>query len=35
DENDNGKADRTLGMIPKEGYGFSRVRSALPLSFSS
>ena len=24
DENDNGKADRTLGMIPKEGYGFSR-----------
>lgn len=24
DENNNGKADRTLGMIPKEGYGFSR-----------
>ena len=24
DENDNGKADRTLGMIPREGYGFSR-----------
>ncbi|MEL7445295.1 MAG: DUF2141 domain-containing protein [Pseudomonadota bacterium] len=24
DENDNGKADRALGMVPKEGYGFSR-----------
>lgn len=24
DENDNGKADRALGMAPKEGYGFSR-----------
>ncbi len=24
DKNDNGKADRTLGMFPKEGYGFSR-----------
>lgn len=24
DENNNGKADRSLGMIPKEGYGFSR-----------
>ncbi|MGB3710753.1 MAG: DUF2141 domain-containing protein [Erythrobacter sp.] len=24
DENDNGKADRTLGMMPREGYGFSR-----------
>lgn len=24
DENDNGKADRTMGMMPKEGYGFSR-----------
>ncbi|MEM6474590.1 MAG: DUF2141 domain-containing protein [Pseudomonadota bacterium] len=24
DENNNGKADRRLGMIPKEGYGFSR-----------
>jgi len=24
DENDNGKADRTLGMMPKEGFGFSR-----------
>ena len=24
DENDNGKADRALGMMPKEGYGFSR-----------
>lgn len=24
DENDNGKADRAMGMIPKEGYGFSR-----------
>lgn len=24
DENDNGKADRSLGMMPKEGYGFSR-----------
>lgn len=24
DENDNGKADRALGMIPKEGFGFSR-----------
>jgi len=23
DENDNGKADRALGMMPKEGYGFS------------
>jgi len=33
DENDNGKADRALGMMPKEGYGFSRdapVRMALP-----
>lgn len=24
DENGNGKADRALGMMPKEGYGFSR-----------
>lgn len=24
DENDNGKADRSMGMMPKEGYGFSR-----------
>jgi len=24
DENGNGKADRALGMAPKEGYGFSR-----------
>lgn len=24
DENSNGKADRMLGMMPKEGYGFSR-----------
>lgn len=24
DENDNGKADRALGMMPMEGYGFSR-----------
>ena len=24
DENANGKADRALGMIPKEGFGFSR-----------
>ena len=24
DENTNGKADRALGMIPKEGFGFSR-----------
>ncbi len=24
DENDNGKADRALTMIPKEGFGFSR-----------
>ena len=24
DENSNGKADRVLGMAPKEGYGFSR-----------
>lgn len=24
DENDNGKADRMLGMMPREGYGFSR-----------
>ncbi len=33
DENDNGKADRVLGMAPKEGYGFSRdapVRMAPP-----
>jgi uncharacterized protein (DUF2141 family) len=33
DENDNGKADRTMGMMPKEGYGFSRdapVRMAPP-----
>jgi uncharacterized protein (DUF2141 family) len=33
DENDNGKADRALGMMPKEGYGFSRdapVRMAPP-----
>lgn len=33
DENDNGKADRALGMAPKEGYGFSRdapVRMAPP-----
>jgi uncharacterized protein (DUF2141 family) len=24
DENNNGKADRAIGMMPKEGYGFSR-----------
>jgi uncharacterized protein (DUF2141 family) len=24
DENNNGKADRALGMMPKEGFGFSR-----------
>lgn len=24
DENNNGKADRALSMIPKEGFGFSR-----------
>ncbi|MFL0670862.1 MAG: DUF2141 domain-containing protein [Erythrobacter sp.] len=24
DENNNGKADRAVGMMPKEGYGFSR-----------
>ncbi|WP_379922876.1 DUF2141 domain-containing protein [Erythrobacter sp. R86502] len=24
DENDNGKADRSMGMMPREGYGFSR-----------
>ena len=24
DENENGKSDRALTMIPKEGYGFSR-----------
>lgn len=24
DENENGKADRALSMIPKEGFGFSR-----------
>lgn len=24
DENDNGHADRALGMMPKEGFGFSR-----------
>lgn len=24
DENRNGKADRALGMMPKEGFGFSR-----------
>ncbi len=33
DENDNGKADRVMGMMPKEGYGFSRdapVRMAPP-----
>lgn len=24
DENSNGKADRALGMVPKEGFGFSR-----------
>jgi len=24
DENDNGKADRVFGMMPKEGFGFSR-----------
>lgn len=24
DENNNGKADRALGMMPREGYGFSR-----------
>ena len=24
DENDNGKADRALGMMPREGFGFSR-----------
>ncbi len=23
DENDNGKADRVLGMMPREGFGFS------------
>ena len=33
DENDNGKADRSMGMMPREGYGFSRdapVRMAPP-----
>lgn len=33
DENNNGKADRVLGMAPREGYGFSRdapVRMAPP-----
>ena len=33
DENENGKADRALGMMPKEGFGFSRdapVRMAPP-----
>ena len=33
DENDNGKADRAMGMMPREGYGFSRdapVRMAPP-----
>jgi uncharacterized protein (DUF2141 family) len=37
DENGNGKADRALGMMPKEGFGFSRdapVRLGPP-SFSS
>ena len=24
DENDNGKADRALSLMPREGYGFSR-----------
>lgn len=24
DENENGKADRALGIMPKEGFGFSR-----------
>lgn len=24
DENDNGKLDRALGLVPKEGFGFSR-----------
>jgi len=24
DENANGKADRAMGMVPKEGFGFSR-----------
>ena len=24
DENENGKADRALGMMPTEGFGFSR-----------
>ena len=24
DENGNGRADRTLGLIPREGFGFSR-----------
>jgi len=24
DENDNGRADRALGMMPTEGFGFSR-----------
>jgi uncharacterized protein (DUF2141 family) len=24
DENNNGKSDRAMGMMPKEGYGFSR-----------
>lgn len=24
DENDNGKADRVMGMMPREGFGFSR-----------
>jgi uncharacterized protein (DUF2141 family) len=33
DENNNGKADRALGMMPREGFGFSRdapVRMAPP-----
>lgn len=24
DENENGRADRVMGMMPKEGFGFSR-----------
>ncbi|WP_240310828.1 DUF2141 domain-containing protein [Altererythrobacter sp. ZODW24] len=37
DENDNGKADRALSMIPKEGFGFSRDAKVVmsPPKFSS
>ncbi len=37
DENNNGKADRALSMIPKEGFGFSRDAKVVmsPPKFSS